>query len=65
MSRDDKPAPKLPEPKPRSAPLPRQSAPRTLNSAELFAGGHEVWIEHGGELYRLQLTKVGKLILTK
>lgn len=37
----------------------------TLSSAELFAGGHEIWIDHHGELYRLQLTRAGKLILTK
>lgn len=36
-----------------------------IDSSELFAGGHEIWIEHNGERYRLQLTKAGKLILTK
>lgn len=36
-----------------------------LDSTELFAGSHEVWIEHNGEIYRLQRTKAGKLILTK
>jgi len=36
-----------------------------LDSAQLFAASHEVWIEHNGEIYRLQRTKAGKLILTK
>lgn len=36
-----------------------------LGSADLFAGTREVWIEHNGQLYRLQVTKAGKLILTK
>lgn len=39
--------------------------PPIMESARLFAGGNEVWIEHHGEIYRLQRTKVGKLILTK
>jgi len=61
MNQDRKPAHKSPKPPPAS----RQAMPRALSSTELFAGDHEVWIEHGGELYRLQLTKAGKLILTK
>lgn len=36
-----------------------------LDSAQLFAASHEVWIEHNGEIYRLQRTKADKLILTK
>ena len=36
-----------------------------ITSAELFAGATEVHIEHGGTLYRLQRTSLGKLILTK
>jgi hemin uptake protein HemP len=34
-------------------------------SAELFAGGQEIWIEHGGDMYRLRITASGKLLLTK
>lgn len=34
-------------------------------SAELFKGAKSVLIEHNGNLYRLQSTKLGKLILTK
>ncbi len=36
-----------------------------LHSAELFDKAREVVIEHGGEQYRLRLTRQGKLILTK
>lgn len=46
---------------PGGAPLPR----RVLRSQDLFEGAREVWIEHERELYRLQLTRSGKLILTK
>jgi len=46
-----------------------QSTPRRIvrhiHSDELFAGANEVHIEHGGALYRLQRTSLGKLILTK
>jgi hemin uptake protein HemP len=36
-----------------------------LPSAELLKGAKSVLIEHNGSLYRLQSTKLGKLILTK
>ena len=36
-----------------------------LESAELLKGGKTVGIVHNGSLYRLQATKLGKLILTK
>lgn len=39
--------------------------PRTVSSDDLFQGGHELLIEHHGEVYRLRLTKTGKLILNK
>lgn len=49
---------------------PRQVDParlnvRTLNSNSLFAGSHEIGIEHHGALYRLKITRQGKLILNK
>jgi hemin uptake protein HemP len=37
----------------------------TYTSAELLQGRREVWIEHGGEMYRLRVTAQGKLYLTK
>ena len=38
---------------------------RSLSSELLFAGAKEVLIVHGGSLYRLKQTALGKLILTK
>ncbi len=36
-----------------------------VQSSDLFNGRKFVCIEHRGETYRLQTTKLGKLILTK
>jgi hemin uptake protein HemP len=38
---------------------------RRWRSAELFGPAHEIEIEHGQAIYRLRLTSLGKLILTK
>jgi hemin uptake protein HemP len=38
---------------------------RTLTSQSLFLGEHEICIEHYGALYRLKITRQGKLILNK
>ncbi len=40
-------------------------AVRTVSSNSLFAGSHEIGIEHHGALYRLKITRQGKLILNK
>lgn len=37
----------------------------TVRSEELFHGAHELHIAHGDSLYRLRITSLGKLILTK
>ncbi|KMN50355.1 hemin transporter HemP [Chromobacterium violaceum] len=50
-------------PIPDNAPAP--ASPPLLHSRQLFDGGREVRIEHQGEIYRLQLTRNGKLILIK
>jgi hemin uptake protein HemP len=39
--------------------------PGPLPSADLLRGNKSVAIEHQGVIYRLQVTKLGKLILTK
>jgi len=39
--------------------------PVRLDSADLFHHSDRVQIEHRGEVYRLQITRQGKLILTK
>lgn len=36
-----------------------------INSQELFQTSRELLIRHGTELYRLRLTSLNKLILTK
>jgi len=38
---------------------------RTIDSADIFQGQHEIIIQHDGEQYRLRLTRNGKLILHK
>jgi hemin uptake protein HemP len=38
---------------------------RMVSTRELLAGGDRVWIEHAAERYLLQVTRNGKLILTK
>lgn len=40
-------------------------AVRTLTSESLFLGDFEIGIYHGGALYRLKITRQGKLILNK
>ncbi|WP_348752360.1 hemin uptake protein HemP [uncultured Aquincola sp.] len=44
---------------------PQSVPPRTLTSRTLLDGANEVQIEHYGSVYRLRLTALGKLILTK
>jgi hemin uptake protein HemP len=46
-----------------SAPLP--PLPPLVRSEQLFGRGTELRIEHRGAIYRLRLTALGKLILTK
>lgn len=49
------------EERPQAKPLPH----RELDSAQLLLGENEVVIRHGDDVYRLRLTKNGKLILQK
>lgn len=39
--------------------------PRLVSSQVLFRGEREIGIEHAGSLYRLKITRQGKLILNK
>jgi len=50
---------------PEKLPLLPQQAVRTLRSEDLLAGQREVFIVHRGEVYRLRVTRRGKLILHK
>ena len=63
MSRcDDLPAPVA---APTALPPGAQPRPRPLPSEALLRGRRQVEITHNGEVYRLQATRLGKLILTK
>lgn len=44
---------------------PGRDAARSLTSAELFCGASEVLIRHQDQIYRLVLTRNGKLLLNK
>lgn len=43
----------------------RQPVPAPVRLEELLRGRTELLIEHAGAIYRLRLTRNGKLILTK
>lgn len=49
----------------RQRPPVHATAPRRLVSEALLAGNTEIEIEHGDAVYRLRVTSLGKLILTK
>jgi hemin uptake protein HemP len=38
---------------------------RVLESAEIFRGSNEIMIRHDGAVYRMKITRQGKLILNK
>jgi hemin uptake protein HemP len=50
---------------PAPQPTARPSAERVVTTKELLGGAHRIWIEHAAERYLLQVTRSGKLILTK
>lgn len=49
----------------RPASAPASAAPRRWHSADLLGAHREIEIEHGQVIYRLRLTSLGKLLLTK
>lgn len=66
--RDPDPAarPFVPTPLPAGGAVgPNVLARRRFVSAQLFGNSTEVEIHHGESIYRLRLTSLGKLILTK
>lgn len=52
------------EPDQMTGPVDARAAP-SMSSADLLQGGKVMVIRHGTEIYRLQLTRGGKLLLTK
>ena len=61
------PPPHIKESSPLSAPASPATPPtvRVVSTKDLLGGAHRVWIEHAAERYLLQVTRSGKLILTK
>jgi hemin uptake protein HemP len=60
----------IPASPPDAPSLPFEPAPcnghrAALSADRLFQGSPEILIDHQGEIYRLRITKNGKLILTK
>ena len=60
----------MPQPEPlitSSSPAPQRPPDdaRQFDSRSLFGGASELLIRHNGALYRLRVTRAGKLILTK
>ena len=54
------------EPTTRVSPAtPKKVQERIITTRELLGDSHRVWIEHAAERYLLQVTRSGKLILTK
>ncbi|URK88951.1 hemin uptake protein HemP [Rhizobium sp. RCAM05350] len=45
--------------------LPAGQTQRIVESHELFRGGNEILIAHEGAIYRMKITRQGKLILNK
>jgi hemin uptake protein HemP len=43
----------------------RPPAERVMTSEELLGSSRRIWIEHAARRYLLQVTRSGKLILTK
>lgn len=46
-------------------PATRPGPERVVTTKDLLGGAHRIWIEHAAERYLLQVTRSGKLILTK
>jgi len=50
---------------PEQAPAARPGPERVVTTKDLLGGAHRIWIEHAAKRYLLQVTRSGKLILTK
>lgn len=61
MSSEQKPE----QPRPASNTSPKVQLDIRIQFTELAAGRNEVQIEHRGQVYRLRVTRNGKLILNK
>jgi hemin uptake protein HemP len=59
------PAIRIDEPPKAPSPSATPKSERVVSTKDLLAGAHRIWIEHAAERYLLQVTRSGKLILTK
>ena len=50
---------------PGQPPAVRLGPERVVSTKDLLGGAHRIWIEHAAKRYLLQVTRSGKLILTK
>ncbi|WP_246764956.1 hemin uptake protein HemP [Ensifer sp. PDNC004] len=51
--------------RPSELPVPTGRAQRIIESRELFGTENEILISHDGAIYRMKITRQGKLILNK
>ena len=65
MQATDKTPERLPLPARPDLRRPSGDSLESVQSTDLLKGQKSVVIEHNGSIYRLQATKLGKLILTK
>jgi len=63
--RMNSPAPAETSPEQANAPAAAPLRPPLVDSTALMQGHRSIEILHNGEIYRLQSTRAGKLILTK
>ena len=61
----DETRPEQSRPELRPAEPGRAVTERVVSTKDLLGGAHRIWIEHAAERYLLQVTRSGKLILTK
>lgn len=54
-----------PSPQHDGSPADSNAAQRSVSSRELLGGERELLIDHEGQIYRLRVTRNGKLILHK
>lgn len=54
-----------PLPAPAQMPAERTGQEKVVSTKDLLGGAHRIWIEHAAKRYLLQVTRSGKLILTK
>ena len=65
MMSDGEAKPESNDPRPADLQPSAAAFPKIIKFDSLARCGDEIWIENNGQIYRLQRTKQGKLLLTK